>query len=111
MTMAFDFTRDRQERIPDAMLLDVGAYIAENYLLRALDFPVGYDVSGAAIHWLEEIGFDRAEVIMDPARHDICLMLLWRGKQEAVIEFAGSDDMVVTLFNFAAERVVEPNAR
>lgn len=109
MTMQFDFNRDRQQFVPNAMLLEVGTYIAENYLLKALDFPVGYDISGAAVQFLEGIGFDRAEVIVDPIHHDICLILLWRAKQEAVLEFAGTDDMVVTLFTFAAERVVEKN--
>lgn len=90
-----------------ADLLVIGFKIYHQYFGPAcLDFPVGSDMVGHAKHWLEEIGFERVEVVQGDL-DDVLLFLLWwnvEGRsRQGIIEFAGHDSGIISAFTFAGE--------
>lgn len=73
------------------------------------DDPEGAQGQSAAYAWLEEKGFDRIEFVQGEM-DDILLCRLWKFDgttltDEFIIEFAGHDSVVVSIFNQVREWV------
>lgn len=108
-----NYSRDRHVPLTEDQKIQVGRDLFEFFISKALDFPLDYPPTAGAINWLRRIGFDRVEWV--EADFDILLCLLWRydpgdGAErvpnmtdEFIIEFAGTDAAVITVFNKGKE--------
>jgi len=95
MAQIIDYTGDR---------LALGKHLVDNYIGKdALAFPPGEaPYQARATEWLELIGFDRVEWMINE-NGDILLCLLWYrdpwGKmKEFILEFAGYDAQIISVF-------------
>lgn len=108
---SINFDRDRHVPLTDDQKIQVGRDILEFFINQSLNYPMDYDPKVAAGFWLESIGFDRVE--WTQVDDDILLCLLWRmGREygevphvddEFILEFAGHDAAVITVFNKGKE--------
>ena len=98
MAQIIDYTQDR---------LNLGKHLVENYIGKdALAFPPGEaPYQARATEWLELIGFERVEWMIND-NGDILLLLLWYtdldGKvKEFILEFSGYDAQIVSVFELS----------
>jgi len=101
--------------ISDAMRLELGVIIAERFMFPdeqpdPLNPSSGFRQEECT-EWLHDLGFERVEWAQ-PTDH-ILYLSLWRSTSrgrtmldEFILEFAGQDSLVISLFNFIKERLI-----